>query len=253
MQKIKLTAVSYINTIPFVEAIRNTDILQKNITLWIDYPAKCATYLESEKVDGGLVPVGALAELPSTYQIITNFCIGANGKVATVAVLGQKERNKIKIIYLDYQSRTSVKLLQILAIRYWQQKFVYRPYTDGLEENLKDDEAVLLIGDKVFKYEHLFMHKIDLAEEWKKWTKLPFVFAVWVGNKKTLPLENELNKSFYKYQKDISGLYTDDLKIEKKVFLDYLKNKIDFILDEDKQKAIRLFLQITKEEKNKLL
>jgi len=252
MQKIKLTAVSYINTIPFIEAIRNTDFLQKNIDLLVDYPARCAQYLENNEVDGGLVPVGALSKL-SSYQIMTNFCIGANGKVDTVVLLAQQKLQNIKTIYLDYQSRTSVKLLQILAIQYWKQEFKFLNYTDGIEKNLKNDEAILLIGDRVFKYQDAFSYKIDLAEEWKKWTNLPFVFAVWVGNKQALSLEKELNTSFEKYQQNISDLYQFNFEITQDVFVDYLENKIDFILDEDKLKSIKLFLQMLEEEKDTLL
>jgi chorismate dehydratase len=252
MQKIKLTAVSYINTIPFIEAINNSPFLQENIKLLVDYPARCAQYLENKEADGGLVPVGALSQL-SSYQIMTNFCIGANGKVDTVAILAQQKLKKIKTIYLDYQSRTSVKLLQILALRYWKQDFTFLKYTDGIENNLKKDEAVLLIGDRVFEYQNLFLYKIDLAEEWKQWTNLPFVFAVWVGNKRALSLEKELNINFEKYQKNIPGLYKKEFKIKPDIFVDYLENKIDFVLDKSKRKSIQLFLKILEEEKNTII
>jgi chorismate dehydratase len=54
-------------------------------------------------------------------------------------------------------------------------------------------DAVLLIGDEALRHEKIGLGKFelvyDLATEWYKWQKLPFVFAVWAV-RKALPQES---------------------------------------------------------------
>ncbi len=244
MTKIKLALVSYINTIPFIEAIKSSKELKDNIELIIDYPAKCAEFIRNKQVDGGLVPVGALHEIPNDFSPISNYCIGADGAVDTVAIFSNQQLHDISTIYLDYQSRTSVQLVQILAKRYWKKDIAFLPTKKGFEDSIPTDSAILIIGDRVFEYEKNYKFKIDLAEEWKKYTDLPFVFALWVGNEKVKSIEPELNKCFHKTLSDIPLLYHNLLTINKNTFVDYLSTKIDYPLDDKKQDAIQLFTSL---------
>ena len=245
MKKVKLALVSYINTIPFIEAIKSSESLNNTIELVVDYPAKCAELIRTKQVDGGLLPLGALYENPD-LQIVTNYCIGANGAVDTVAVFSHQPLEQCQTIYLDYQSRTSVQLIQILAQQYWKKKFTFLPTQKGFEESTPSEAAVLLIGDRVFEFETNYKYKTDLAAEWKKYTHLPFVFALWVGNDKLKNIEHDLNSYFAKSLTNIPALYSDLLTIDKDIFVDYLSSKIDYILDDKKLQAIRLFSDLLK-------
>ena len=70
---------------------------------------------------------------------------------------------------------------------------------------LEEDEAILMIGDKVFEHEREYSHRYDLGTMWKEWTGLPFVFAVWVS-RTDLPdsFVAVLNKAFQKGIANIS-------------------------------------------------
>lgn len=114
MSKIKLALVSYINTTPFIEGIKLSKTLSKKVELFIDYPAKCAEMILNKKVDGGLLPVGAYKQ-DSELEIVSNYCIGASGPVDTVALFSHQDLKSVKTIFLDYQSKTSVQLVRILA------------------------------------------------------------------------------------------------------------------------------------------
>ncbi len=243
MSKLKIALVSYINTIPFIEAIKSSESLCEELELIIDYPAKCAELIRNKEVDGGLIPIAALPEIEG-YNIFTNYCIGANGAVDTVALFSNCPIEKVGTIYLDYQSRTSVQLVQILAKNYWKKNFTYLPTQKGFESNIPKNSAVLIIGDRVFEYEHLYQYKLDLAENWKQYTELPFAFAVWVANDKLKAVENELNIRFKKSISNISSHYNSLLTIDKKKFTNYLTHNIDFTFDHKKQKAIQLFTNL---------
>jgi chorismate dehydratase len=108
----RIGAVSYLNTRPLLLGIEQESFL-KSIDLVKSYPAKIAQDLLEGQIDIGLVPVAILPQL-SDPHIVSNYVIGANGAVASVALFSEVPIDEIKSIYLDYQSRTSVQLLKIL-------------------------------------------------------------------------------------------------------------------------------------------
>lgn len=108
MKKIRISAVKYANTYPFIFGLKDSGF-DKKIILDTDHPAECAYKLITNRADIGLIPVAALPQLKE-YHIISDYCIGSNGDVRTVMLLSNSRFEKISTIYLDYRSLTSVKL-----------------------------------------------------------------------------------------------------------------------------------------------
>ena len=106
---IKVSCVSYLNSQPFIYGLKNNSIINE-IELSLDVPSVCAEKILSGKADIGLIPVAVIPQLKESH-IISDYCIGADGKVETVLLLSDVPLEKIKSILLDYQSRTSVLLL----------------------------------------------------------------------------------------------------------------------------------------------
>ncbi len=82
MGKIRISAVKYANTYPFMYGLVESGF-EKKVILQTDHPADCASKLIGDKVDIGLIPVAALPLLKE-YQIISDYCIGAEKNVRTV-------------------------------------------------------------------------------------------------------------------------------------------------------------------------
>lgn len=242
MHKIKISAVSYSNTLPFIYGLEHSDIFSQ-IDLKLDIPSDCADKLLNEEVDIGLVPVAVIPKLKEHY-VISDYCIGAKGKVNSVLLLSDVPLNEITEIHLDYQSRTSVDLLQILAKEYWGISPLFKKAKKGFEDNIEGTVAGLIIGDRTFNLKKEYNYQLDLAEEWFNYTGLPFVFACWVSNKQ-LPVEfiENFNQALSKGVNQIKkGAETwNSKKISKEKLYDYLTNDIDYLLDKDKLKAIQLF------------
>ena len=121
----------------------------------LEYPSKCADLIKSGEVDLGLIPIIELVDM--TYsEIIGKYCIGAEGKVKTVMLFSNCPLNEISSISLDYQSRTSVMLVKILANNFWKidVKFSHadKDYINGISKN----NAGLVIGDRTFYLKILF-------------------------------------------------------------------------------------------------
>lgn len=237
MNKIKVSAVSYTNSKPFVYGLLHSGILE-SIELSLDIPSDCANKLIDNQVDIGLVPVAALLHVDN-YQIVSQYCIGAVGAVDSVFIFSQKPISEIEKIKLDPQSRTSNNLSRVLLKNYW--KISPDFITEG------EADAFVQIGDRTFGKKDLYPYYYDLAEEWFKFTGLPFAFAVWASNK---PIPEDFKESFNAALKlgldhrkevieQIENIGNFDLD-------DYLMNKVDFNLDDKKLIAISKFHEFIK-------
>ncbi len=117
-RKIRVGAVSYLNTKPLLYGIQHSPIIDK-IELKIDYPSRIAAMLLNDEIDIGLVPVAIIPKLRE-FHINTDYCIGSDGEVASVCLFSEVPIEKIETVLLDYQSRTSVQLAKILMKEYWK-------------------------------------------------------------------------------------------------------------------------------------
>ena len=115
---LKISAVSYLNTLPFIYSISKY-FKYCDYELSLDVPSKCANKLTNGLVDVALVPIAAIPGLKRS-KLITAYCIGANGAVASVMLYSQVPLHEITSVYMDYQSLTSVKLTKVLAQKYWK-------------------------------------------------------------------------------------------------------------------------------------
>ncbi len=247
MSKIKISAVKYANTYPFIYGLKESGFESK-VILETDHPSDCASKLIAGKVDIGLIPVAALPLIKECH-IITDFCIGAKGNVRTVLLLSNVPFEEVNNIYLDYRSRSSINLTKVLAKNFWLREFNWINTSKGFDFlNIGLNEAVVLIGDQCFEYENRYRYKIDLAREWVKYTGLPFVFACWTANK---VLENsfleEFNEALSLGVNNINGVvekFGQTGIINGIVLKNYLTQNIDFNFDDNKKKGLKLFLDL---------
>lgn len=247
MELLKISAVSYLNTFPFVYGIGQSGLLT-NYRLDLDIPSLCAKKLKDGVADVALIPVGALADFPS-YSFITDFCIGAVSSVKTVLLLSHKPLKEITEIGLDYDSRTSVQLVKVLAKHYWKIDPAWKNLLPGQVSKEAGTEAVVAIGDKTFDLIKKYRYCYDLAEEWIRFTSLPFVFATWVTTKRISgPFQSELNSALaygVNHIKETLEFFKDRLPAGEDC-QSYLEKNISFPFDENKKKGLNLFLQYLK-------
>ncbi|TAL60268.1 MAG: hypothetical protein EPN85_07560 [Bacteroidetes bacterium] len=246
---LRISAVSYINASPFVYGLEHSGFL-KNFSLSLDVPSVCAEKLKSNQVDIGLAPVAIIPELGEHF-ILPDFCIGANGPVRTVMLYSDVPLKYIKTIYLDPQSRTSCLLVQILAKHWWKIFPRFAGAKEGYEKKIKASIAGLVIGDRNFLLAGKYKYAYDLSEEWKSYTKLPFVFACWIANKK---LDEKVSSALYqalKFGVDNRDKILKSLgtQIDEKTAKNYLYNSINYKFDKQKQEAMNLFLKLAGEIK----
>lgn len=243
MKKIKVGAVSYLNTKPLLYGIERSEELMQQIDLITDYPSKIAAQLLDGAIDVGLVPVAVIPKMKE-YYINTDYCIGAENDVASVCLFSEVELDKIETILLDYQSRTSVNLCKVLLKNYWKKNIVLEDATPDFVDQIKGTTAAILIGDRALQQRSKSKYIYDLAGEWKAFTGLPFVFAAWISNKK---LPGDFIELFN--DKNAEGLnYIDEVIKENECdFYDlktYYTKNISYSLTSEKRKGMQLFLEL---------
>ncbi len=243
--KIRVSAVSYLNAQPFVHGLKQSKELGRMI-LELDQPAECARKLINKEADIGLVPVVMIEQIPEA-QIISDYCIGADGEVASVLLLSNSPMNEIHTIVMDNESRTSVKLAKLLARHYWK---IEPNWIDEKEIDLamlNGNTAAVVIGDRALSIRDSYRYKYDLALEWKKFTGLPFVFACWVSNTAIdydfLATFNRALKYGLDNRDELLGLLGDvNFDLRK-----YLTQNIQYNLDDEKRKGMKNFLSLSKQ------
>ena len=165
----------------------------------VNVPAKLVSGTASELND--LLATGALqasavsaveyARNAALYHLLPDLAITCDGPVHSVALFSKRPIAELTgcTVLLSASSRTSVLLLELLCRHRWN----IAPHFATARAEAPDlttlaalpHEAVLVIGDAAL---HLatqasYPMRIDLGEEWKKWTGLPFVFAVWAARR----------------------------------------------------------------------
>ena len=241
MEKIKVGAVSYLNTKPLLYGVKRSGILDK-IDLIEQYPSSIATMLLADKIDVGLVPVAIIPQLKEAY-IVTDICIGANDAVASVCLFSDVPIEQVEKVLLDYQSKTSINLFKILMKEYWKKEVLIEDAKPGYQKEIKGTTAGVVIGDRAFEQRAISPYSYDLAAAWKAYTGLPFVFAAWVANK---PLPDDFIAEFNAANQYGLSHLAEVIAENPYPFYDlkrYYTQDISYQLTEDKKKGLALFLE----------
>jgi chorismate dehydratase len=232
--------VSYLNTKPLLYGFEH-GLMAEKVEVIIDYPSKIASMLLENTIDVGLVPVTVIPEMKEHY-IISDYCIGCDGEVASVCLFSEVPLDKIERVLLDYQSRTSIDLLKILTKEFWKINPVFEETSGEYQSEISETTAALIIGDRALEQRKISSFIYDLGLEWKKFTGLPFVFATWISNKKLDPefikTFNETNALGLNHIKQIVSENTfQNFDLQK-----YYTQYISYTLDKNKQKSLNVFL-----------
>jgi len=252
MEKIRVSAVKYINSYPFIIGLRDGEVAPM-IDLEVCHPSECADRLLAGETDIGLIPVAMLASMKE-YHLVGDYCLSTNGEVRTVLLVSNTPFEQIRRIFLDFRSRSSVTLCRILAARAWQREFEWQPAPEEFDITaMKHGEAAVMIGDRCFEYARLFDLRLDLGLEWKRYTGLPFVFACWVSVRQ-LPehftaLFNKALGEGLNRRNEAVVLLKEGAAASPEDVIYYLNNNIDFNLDDLKREALSRFIDYIKELK----
>ena len=245
MERIRISAVSYLNTKPFVYGLQHSELLDQ-VDLSLDIPSLCASKLAKNIADVGLIPVAAMADVPGS-RIISDYCIASSGNVRTVILVSNSPLTEISKVVLDDHSRTSVQLVKVLAKYFWKISPTWEKGQTGVaDQQLTQNTAAVVIGDKAFSAAGRYKYCYDLGAAWKTFTGFDFVFACWVANK-PLPVEfiSEFNQALGWGVSRIQDVIDEYDKVYPDYRIsEYFNENLGLVFDESKRKGLELFLKL---------
>ena len=249
MRKLRIAAISFLNTAPLMWDFEHTE-LGRDFEIISTLPAECAEMLRTGAADIGLVPVVAYPAIPN-LRVIPNVAIAANGPVRSILLVSKKPLEEIRSVAADAGSRTSVALARVLFRKWFGGGRQFTSVPPLLDVMLQCCDAALLIGDPALAVDRTRYICYDLAEEWKRRTGHPFVFAFWAVRADALR-ETELDLVRIFQQSRDHGLANLDMLardwaprvgITEQAVRLYLTESIDYSLGEENLAGLGLFFK----------
>ncbi len=142
-------------------------------------PSKCAQALLEGTADIGIIPSITYATIPG-LAILPDVAIASKNEVRSILLVHKKPITQVRTVALDTASRTSVALTKVLLTKFFAGPVrEYHDMAPDPEAMLNACDAGLLIGDAALQVDRNRYQALDLAQEWRKLTGKPFVFAFW--------------------------------------------------------------------------
>ena len=186
--------IPYVNCYPVYGAI-DRGVVALNGTVVTGVPSALNRRMAEGSLDVSVVSAVEYARDARRYLLLPDLAISCDGPVRSVALFSRRPVVELddRTVLLSASSRTSVALLELLCRDVWKIKPKFAE-ARAEAQDLKalaalPHEAVLVIGDAALALANsrLYPHRYDLGEEWKRWTGLPFVFAVWAARRTADP------------------------------------------------------------------
>ena len=246
----RVSVVHYLNTAPLVWGMLKGP-QRGNYELSFTTPAACADAVLHRKADIGIIPSIEYQRMEN-MEIIAGISIAAKSEVKSVLLLCKIPLEKVKTVAVDNSSRTSAALLRILTRKFYSKWIDVKPSSPRPDDMLKHADAALVIGDPALTYQGPVAQRLDLAAEWKRFTGLPFVFALWVGRSDSklsrYRPDFENSRAYGMAHVDqIAAEYAPKLGLDASALKVYLTQNIDYSLDEENRRGLRLFYKLARE------
>ena len=192
MSRLKISAISYLNTAPLMWDFEHAEAGADQIANYdVSYtiPSACAEALRAGTADIGIIPAAAYTTVPDLV-IIPDVAIATRRAVRSILLVSQKPVDplwkQVRTVALDTSSMTSVALAKILFAKWLGGARDYKPMAPDLDAMLAACDAALLIGDPALQVDRTRYFTLDLAEEWVARTGKSFVFAFWAIRQQAL-------------------------------------------------------------------
>ncbi len=246
----RVSVVQYLNTVPLIWGMLRGEQRGK-YDLSFTTPAACADAVERGEAHLGIIPSIEYQRLERA-RILPGLSIASKGSVKSVLLLSKLPIEEVRAIAVDDSSRTSTALLQVLLHRFYRRAAGLTPLPPRPAEMLKHADAALVIGDPALTFNGDAPKVYDLGAEWKRFTGLPFVFALWVGREEAhlAPLREDFESSRdygLGHVDEIAAEYGRKLALAPEAVRLYLTENIDYSLDEENLKGLRLFFKLAHE------
>ena len=203
--------IPYINCYPVYGAI-DRGLVTMAADLVDGVPTALNREMAAGTLDISVISAVEYARDAKKYLLLPDLSICSDGPVRSVMLFSKRPASELhgRRVLVSRSSMTSVALLELLFESVWDAKPAFIPsdaeLIDVARFGQEEHDARLVIGDAALQlWSRLrsagvspahglptqYRYAYDLGGEWKQWTDLPFVFAVWVAQR-TAPVGEAL-------------------------------------------------------------
>ncbi len=181
---LRMGRIGYLNVLPIYYPLESGRIAHE-FEMVSAPPAVLNTMMARGELHISSISAFEYACHPEQYYLIEDLSIGSRGPVMSVLLLSSCPVEELQgaDILITGETATSVALLRLLL----QQKYgiIANFHVGNVSQCLaagKAPKAFLAIGDEALRLRNHadYPYKLDLAEGWRSWTGLPFIFGLWV-------------------------------------------------------------------------
>src|SRR3954462_6346161 len=201
----RIGRIPYINCYPVYGAV-DRGLVPLNGEIIDGVPSALNAQMANGTLDVSVISAVEYARDSTRYLLLPDLAISCDGPVRSVVLFSKPPASELhgRRVLVSKSSMPSFALLELLFENVWDAKPAFVPADAELSDVEKfgdqEHDARLVIGDAAL---HLgsrlrspedyaphaslsaYRYAYDLGAEWKRWTDLPFVFAVWVAQRTT--------------------------------------------------------------------
>jgi len=263
--------VQYLNTAPLVWGFTNGKLAGK-YDLTFTVPSQCAEALRTGTADIAIIPAIEYQRIPGLV-VLPDLAIASQNRVRSLLIVAKKPIEQVGSIALDRSSRSTQALTRILAAEHWNISPEFFESEPNLTAMLQRADAALLIGDPALRLSIAIekkstvspqgravcqaatlgipgseiFHVYDVVGEWRKYSSLPAVMAVWAARPEVVTTELladfAASRNFGLTQiPAICQEAARELELPQPDLESYLRQNIDFSLGEENRRGLERYL-----------
>jgi chorismate dehydratase len=202
--RLRVGRIPYVNCYPVYGGV-DEGVVKLDAELVSGVPTALNQLMSEGALDISVISAVEYARAAHRYLLLPDLAISCDGPVRSVVLFSRRpvEELRGRRVLVSRSSMTSVALLELLFEEVWrvQPHFIAADaeVADLANFSSEEHDARLVIGDAALLLQagdddrpgERYPYAYDLGEEWKRWTDLPFVFAVWVAQR-TTPVQRAL-------------------------------------------------------------
>jgi predicted solute-binding protein len=270
LHKLRISIVQYLNTAPLVWGFTNGPLAGK-YDLSFTVPSQCAEALRTGAADIAIIPAIEYQRIPGLV-VLPDLAIASQNRVRSLLIIAKKPIEQVRSIALDRSSRSTQALTRILASEHWKIDSEFFETEPDLGVMLDKADAAMLIGDPALRISVAIekksavssqgravcqaatlgmtsadiLHIYDVVGEWRKFTSLPAVMAVWAARPEVVTPEVladfAASRNFGLTQiPAISLEAARELELPQQALESYLRHNIDFSLSEENRRGLERY------------
>ena len=262
--------MQYLNTAPLVWGFTNGPLAGK-YDLSFTVPSQCAEALCTGAADIAIIPAIEYQRIPNLV-VLPDLAIASQNCVRSLLILAKKPIEQVRSIALDRSSRSTQALTRILAAEHWKIDPEFFETEPDLGAMLEKADAAMLIGDPALRISiaiekkstvspqgravcqaatlgiasREILHVYDVVGEWRKFSNLPAVMALWAARPEVVTLEGladfAASRRFGIAQiAAISLEAARELELPQQALESYLRHNIDYSLGEENRRGLERY------------